>query len=73
MKVILHLESSEKTDALLTFLRSLDFVAVETVLDDTDYLSADATNLQQLNQAIANVKERKNLIEVDVEELRKQL
>lgn len=69
MKAILHFESSDRTEALLTFLRSLDFVAVETVSDDTDYLSASKANLQ--HEAIANASERKNLIEMDVNELRR--
>lgn len=54
----------EKVKALFGH-REVEIIVREPELDETDYLSSSEANRLQLNQAVADIREGKNLVRVD--------
>lgn len=67
-RAILTLPDDERSEALLAFLRALDFVQLEPVVS-----SEAASSHQELLEAWADAQAGRNLTSVDLEALRRMI
>lgn len=73
MQSIYRLKANELNDNFLeglkTTFKDKDIEIIVSELDETEYLFRSEANKEKLLQAVENVKQRKNLIEVNLDDL----
>ncbi|MTF37968.1 hypothetical protein VKI21_11285 [Cyanobacterium aponinum UTEX 3222] len=73
MQSIYRLKANELNDSFLeglkTTFKDKDIEIIVSEVDETEYLFRSEANKERLLQAVENVKQRKNLVEVNLDDL----